>query len=175
MATAYGIVLTEDFAYKLGVSALFAKGNGYLKVDGKVTTSIKVVMYAVIETIKALEDYVDGLDASFFRAERDLHVTISSRGADPVGGESYGLPLAMAITAAMLRKEIPSDICFTGIITPSGEVATVEDIARKRTFAAALGFKKIVLPDTQLDYFNSEINQCPVNSLMAAIGGQFWE
>lgn len=179
MATAYGIVLTENgFAQRLEVSSVFKPGDGLLIAECNVTQSIRVVLYAVMEAIASLESYIDGLSCEKF-GTHDLIVTMQAQnlGETPIDGESYGLPLAMSIVAAMLRTEIFEfrTTCFTGVIAPGGSVLPVEGINRKRDLAPMLGFSKLVLPSQQLDLFNTKINQCPVDSIYGAVGGHFWE
>jgi predicted ATP-dependent serine protease len=171
-AIAYGIILVDDAARRLAVSAEFKLGRGMLITECLVTQEIRVVLYSVMEAIAGLESYIEGLSCTKF-GTHDLIIKMDSK--IPVGGESYGLPLAMAIVAAMLRQELSDKTCFTGVIEPGGIILPVEDIDKKRHFAAMLGFQKIVLPSRQLDLLNSEINQCPVDSIYGAVGGYFWE
>lgn len=172
-ATAYGIVLSERGGQRLGVRAEFRRGNGVLIAEGALTASVRLVLYAVMEAVTSLESYIDGLSSDKF-GTHDLHVTMHGTNL-PVDGESYGLPLAMAIVASMLKQDLSPRTCFTGVIEPAGHILPVENIDRKRRVAAALGFTKIVLPSRQLDMFNAEINQCPVDSIYGAVSGYFWE
>jgi len=172
-AVAYGIVLTDRFAQRLAVQAEFRRGSGYFTTEGKFTQSIRVVLYAVMEAVGHLESYIDGLETEKF-ATHDLHIRMSGTEV-PVDGESYGLPMAMAIVAAMLKEELSDKTCFTGIIEPGGMILPVQDMDRKRDLAPALGFQKIVLPGRQIDLFNDKINQCPVDSIYGAVAGYFWE
>jgi len=172
-AIAYGIVLTDRFAQRLAVQAEFRRGSGYFSTEGQFTPVVRLVLYAVMEAVGHLESYIEGLETEKF-STHDLTVRMS--GSDfPVDGESYGLPLAMAIVAAMLKKEISDKTCFTGVIEPAGMILPVEDMDRKRDLAPQLGFQKIVLPGRQIDLFNDKINQCPVDSVYGAVAGYFWE
>lgn len=172
-STAYGIVLTENFAQRLAVTAEFRKGDGLLIAEGNVTGAIRSVLYAVMEAVSYLESYIDGLESAKF-GTHDLRVSISGNSV-PVDGESYGLPLAMAIVAAMMKQDLSDRTCFTGVIDPGGVILPVEDIEKKRQFAAALNFRKLVLPSRQLDILCSNINQCPVDSIYGAVAGYFWD
>ncbi len=172
-ATAYGIVLTESFAQRLAVSAEFRRGSGFFTTKGKFTPAVRAVLYSVMEAVGHLESYIDGLETDKF-TKCDLFVDMSGTEL-PVDGESYGLPLAMAIVAAMLKEELSDKTCFTGVIEPGGMILPVQDIDRKRLLAPALGFQKIVLPGRQIDLFNDRINQCPVDSIYGAVAGYFWE
>lgn len=170
-AIAYGIVLTDRFAQRLAVQAEFRKGSGMFVTDGKFTSSIRVVLYAVMEAVGHLESYIDGLATDKF-GTHDLRISMS--GTDlPVDGESYGLPMAMAIVSAMMKQDLSPETCFTGIIEPGGMILPVQDLDRKRDLAPALGFRKIVLPGRQIDLFNDKINQCPVDSIYGAVSGYF--
>lgn len=172
-ATAYGIVLTEQSAERLAVTAEFRRGDGELHVKCEATPAIRVVLYAVMEAVGSLESYIDGLSATKF-STHDLIITMAGTKL-PVDGESYGLPMAMAIVAAMLKQELSRETCFTGVIEPGGMVLPVQDIDKKRKYAARLGFKKIVLPGRQLDILSTTINQCPVDSIYGAVAGYFME
>lgn len=172
-AVAYGIVLTDRFAQRLAVQAEFRRGSGMFISDGKFTPSIRLVLYAVMEAVGHLESYIDGLETGKF-GTHDLRISMS--GTDlPVDGESYGLPMAMAIVAAMLKQELSDKTCFTGVIEPGGMILPVQDLDRKRELAPSLGFQKIVIPGRQIDLFNDKINQCPVDSIYGAVAGYFWE
>lgn len=173
MATVHGIAVTKDSAIKLPVSAYFLpKGEGLLRMQGAFTSEVRNVLLACIEAVRAIEPYFDEVDSSKF-ATCNLNIVMETD--VPVAGESYGLPLAMAIVSAMLHKSIDTKTCFTGVIEPGGAILNVEDIDRKRKHAARLGFKKLVLPSPQLDVFNTSIDQVPVDTLTAAITGHFWE
>jgi len=171
-ATAFGIILTDVSAQRLAVSAEFRRGDGTFIVESQATTAIRAVLYAVMEAIGSMESYVERMDSSMF-ATHNLIVRMDNK--IPVDGESYGLPLAMAIVAAMLHEDLSDRTCFTGVIEPGGQILAVGDIDRKRKLAPTLGFQKIVLPGSQIDLFCDYINQCPVSSIYGAVAGYFWE
>lgn len=176
MPVAKSIVLLGDTYFQLSVRAFFSDGNGKLHLTGTLGQEIQIALLAAIGAINELDSYIDGFDPTIF-AKRNLHIKISVRGVDdlPVVGESYGLALSLAILAAAIRKPIPEDIVFAGCIGPAGEVLPVEHIRDKRKAAKQLGFKRIMLPCSQLDMMNKDITQCPVKDVKEAFSVTFHE
>lgn len=175
MPTAKSIVLLGTTHFILSIRADFRDGRGKLYLNGPLGQEIRIALMASIGAINELDSYIDGFNPAIF-AERDLHITISVYGVDnlPVVGESYGLALSMAILAAAIRKNIPHDLVFTGCLGPAGEVLPVDGIQGKRKDAKKLGFKRIMLPCSQLDMMNNDIVQCPVKSLGEAFSVTFY-
>ena len=174
MAFAYGIALGPKGPTRLTVSAFFRQGDGMLYMNGKFTNEVKAVLYASIEAVKTLESYFDEMDSSLF-GTHDLTISVSTPHDYVIGGESYGLPLAIAIAASIAHRPISKTTCFTGGIEPGGDIIEVDAIDVKRRAAAVYGFERIVLPSNQLDLTSSIINQVPVDTLVGAMSGVFWE
>lgn len=167
-----GIVIVGDTCQRLDINAEFKLGRGKLYVNGPTGQEIKVALLAAIHAITDLESFVEGFNSLIF-VEKDLHIHIRC-GNVPVIGESYGLALCMSILAAAIRRPIPSDLVYTGAIGPAGEVLPVRDIAKKRAHASKLGFKRIMLPVSQLDMLNMDISQCPVKNVREAFSVTFY-
>ena len=175
MPTAKSIVLLGSNYFPLSVNAYFRDGNGKLHLTGTLGQEIQIALLAAIGAINELDSYVEGFDPAIF-AERNLHIKISVHGVGdlPVVGESYGLALSMSILAAAIQRPVPEDIVFAGCIGPAGEVLPVEHIRDKRKAARELGFKRIMLPCSQLDMMNNEITQCPVKDVKEAFSVTFY-
>lgn len=175
MPTAKTLVLYNDAYHILHVNASFRIGLGRLSVTGLLSAEIRNTLLASIGAINDIDTFVENFDPGIF-AEKDLHVVfhIPSAINVPVVGTSYGLALSMAILAAAINKTLPPDIIFTGCIGPAGEVLPVEAINEKRKAAKKLGFKKIMLPGSQLDMMSNIIIQCPVHSIREAFSVTFY-
>ena len=167
-----GIVLVHDTCLPLEIQAEFRPGRGKLYLNGPIGLEIKVALLAAVHAITDLESFVEGFNPLIFM-ERDLHIHIKC-GDIPVIGESYGLALCMSILSAALKKSIPEDLVFTGGIGPAGEVLPVREIAKKRLEAAKLGFRRMMLPVSQLDMLNMDIIQCPVKNVLEAFSVTFY-
>lgn len=170
------LVLYEGQYLPLTIDANFRAGAGKLLVKGILGREIRNTLLASINALNDIAFYIDGFNLSVF-AEHNLFITmkVPNNEALPIAGESYGLGLAMAILSAAIHKLCPKDLVFTGCIGPAGEVLPVEQISEKRKAAKALGFKRIMLPGSQLDMMNADIVQCPVHSIAEAFSVTFYE
>jgi len=168
-----GIVLVRGACQRLEIQAEFKPGRGKLYLNGPTGLEIKVALLASVHAITDLESFVEGFNPLIFM-EKDLHIHIKC-GDTPVIGESYGLALCMSILSAALRADIPEDLVFTGGIGPAGEVLPVREISKKRMAAAKLGFRRMMLPVSQLDMLNMDIIQCPVKNVLEAFSVTFYE
>jgi ATP-dependent Lon protease len=170
MSTANGIVKFSDDWFRASVEAKLRPGRGRMLFAGAFPQSFIGPARAAINVCTQL-DFIEDFDPSIL-GSRDLVISISSPG--PVVGESLQLALCVAVIAELLRKRVPADSAYTGIVGPAGEVIPVDEIEAKRKAAKRLGYARLFLPSSQLDYFNSHIAQCPVANLEEAIAITFF-
>ena len=103
-------------------------------------------------------------------SSHDLYIACSVLGSPdtPIGGDSFGLLLALVLACRFAQQPLRTDWAFTGAIDNDGNVLPVGGIEVKREGAARLGYKGIALPSTQLDFFCTSIDQIPVTTAYEA-------
>jgi ATP-dependent Lon protease len=170
MATAHGIVIIDDKPHQYSVTArVVPEGEGLLYLKGRVSDTFPGYFGKIISGVRQIADY---LDCNIDSANISLRLDTPNR--YPLGGDSYGLPIGIAILASATAKIIPAGNCYTGGINRYGDIIQVGGIAEKRRAAAGFAFDRFFLPSQQLDFFSTFIAQCPCRSLSDAYAITFW-
>lgn len=170
MSNAFGIVKLEHEWFIASVNARLRRGQGRMLFAGAMPQSFVGPTRAAINVCTQL-DFLSDFNPSVLGTS-DLIISVNSPA--PIIGESLQLALCVAVIAELLGKRVPNNAAYTGIVGPAGEVIAVEEISAKRMAAKQLGFKKLFLPTSQLDFYNPYITQCPVSSLEEAISITFY-
>jgi ATP-dependent Lon protease len=164
---AKGLVIYEDQVLTLDVGVTFEKGTGEVFVSGPVDEGIEKNFNRAFEFAHNLADLEEFILPDF--SGIDIHLRFGLAIPDvPIVGDSYGLALTLALCCACEGMELNENICITGCLDHNGDIVVVEGIERKRFAAAKLGYRHIMLPAGQLDYFNKDIDQIPVRNVFEA-------
>lgn len=99
-------------------------------------------------------------------------VFLNIAGGIRIDEPSIDLAAAMSICSSFRETPIESDMLVLGEIGLSGEIRTISFADRRIQEAAKLGFKKIVLPKSNLKNFkqNGLLEYIPVESIQEAVG-----
>lgn len=117
----------------------------------------------LLQILAVLEKRV-GLNLS----KQDVYVNVT--GGIDVDEPSADLGIAMAIATCARDVVVDSSTVIIGEIGLSGEIHPVNNIEKRLNEAAALGFKKAIVPFvTNPDYTNKKLEIVPVKRLMDAI------
>lgn len=170
MATAHGIVIIDNKPHQYSVTArVVPEGEGLLYLKGRVAASFTDNIKKILEGVRFYADYLDvDLDSS------NIHLRLDTPNDYPLGGESYGLPIGIAVLAASTGKIIPAGNCYTGCVNRYGDILPVDFIAEKRRGAAGFHFDRLFLPTKQIDLFSTFIAQVPCQTLGDAYAITFW-
>ncbi|MBP3924327.1 DNA repair protein RadA [bacterium] len=117
----------------------------------------------LLQILAVLEKRV-GLNLS----KQDVYVNVT--GGIDVDEPSADLGIAMAIATCARDVVVDTSTVIIGEIGLSGEIHPVNNIEKRLNEAAALGFKKAIVPYvTNSDYTNKKLEIVPVKRLMDAI------
>jgi predicted ATP-dependent protease len=164
---AHGIVLYNGLPSKLILDLQITEGTGDIFIDGLVTEEFEQIYRRAFSSVCDLIDLGEIPDTDF--SAIDISLSFSHSFSDvPVTGDSYGLLLGLSLGLGLAGSELVPEICVTGALGERGEVIPVGGISEKRKGARSLGFDRIMLPHSQLDFFSKEISQIPVESFYQA-------
>lgn len=169
-----GIVLIDDFPFRLDCKVSLRKGKGDILISAFTNDNIEEVINNAINFSYDLSFYLEREfpDLSLY----DLLIKLYCPGTDsPITGGSYGLLLSLGIMLALTKTRPTIKAVVTGYVDGVGQVLDVGGMSKKRQGAVKLGFDRIVLPTSQLDFFSKEIIQIPVSSIYEAFTAVTYE
>jgi ATP-dependent Lon protease len=143
------------------------RGRGEILVSAFTDTNIEeVINYAIgfADTILGFEERPFP-DLSVYDLTVRLRTPATST---PITGRSYELLLCLELILTFLGRGPTVSACVTGQVDDTGGVLDVGGIGEKRRGAKQLGFDRIILPGSQLDFFSTEIIQIPVSTIFEA-------
>lgn len=149
------MISTKAFAVEANMYIFAVSDNGEgipakLIVDvtpgsGKISLTLNAIVGE--DTQKSIKN---AIMAAVEEAGKDFYsynysITIQS-GAKYVGGPSAGLPIALAVYAALEGKDVPDWISGTGTIDEEGDIGPVGGIFEKAKAAHEVGVKLFLIP-----------------------------
>jgi predicted ATP-dependent serine protease len=141
------------------------RGCGDVIIHGPVTQEVEDVFRKALSTALDLADLGEYAPPSH-RQDIILHFEVAG-GDLPVGGESYGLALALVLATEFAGRTLSEALAITGSLGENGTVLGVAGCPRKVASSRTLGFGRIMLPASQLDMFAS-VDQIPVATVYEA-------
>ncbi|MFO7914260.1 MAG: endopeptidase La [Candidatus Krumholzibacteriales bacterium] len=143
LGVATGMAKSTSGGVILFVEAAIMKGNGRLKLTGRLGNVMKESAEAALSFIRA--KYGDSIQGQDLFQEKDIHIHIPA-GAIPKDGPSAGIALAISVASIILDRKVRNDIAVTGEITLTGNVLPVGGIKDKVIAAHRAGIREILLP-----------------------------
>ena len=139
----HGLAWTEAGGELLTVESATMPGKGRLSHTGQLGDIMKESVQAAMTIVRSRSEVL-GVTADFHE-HNDVHVHIPE-GATPKDGPSAGIAACTAITSAITKIPVRSNIAMTGEITLRGEVLAIGGLKEKLLAAQRARIKTVLIP-----------------------------
>ena len=151
-----GLAWTESGGELLTVESATMPGKGRLSHTGQLGDVMKESVQAAMTVVRSRSDVL-GIAADFHESH-DVHVHIPE-GATPKDGPSAGVAVCTAITSAITKIPVRSNVAMTGEITLRGEVLAIGGLKEKLLAAQRAHIKTVLIPKENA----KELKEIPQN------------
>lgn len=168
----FGIALIDGLPFRITCDVVLRPGHGEIIVSGPIEPAIEETINHGIQFANELSNFESPIPNL---GVHNLHIRIRlPQHPAPIIGPSYGLLLVLRIMGTLLRRSASRSIAVTGEVGGDGTVCAVGAIKEKRVAAAEFGGNAIILPSSQLDFFNTSIAQIPVHNVFEAYTAAYY-
>ncbi|MDR0625299.1 MAG: endopeptidase La [Holosporales bacterium] len=152
-----GLAWTESGGEIMFVEVLILSGKGNIIQTGSLGAVMKESIQASISYIRS-KSALWGISTDFFE-KNDIHVHVPE-GATPKDGPSAGTAICTALTSALTKVMVRSDVAMTGEVNLRGQVSEIGGLKEKLLAAHRVGIKKVLIPkdnDKDLEEIDEKI------------------
>jgi ATP-dependent Lon protease len=152
-----GLAWTETGGDMLFVEVLIFAGKGNVIQTGNLGAVMKESIQASISYIRSRS--VNWSIPDDFFEKNDIHVHVPE-GATPKDGPSAGTAICTALTSAITKVMVRSDVAMTGEVNLRGQVSEIGGLKEKLLAAHRGGIKTVLIPkdnDKDLDEIDEKI------------------
>lgn len=155
----HGLAYTEAGGGVIVIEASVAPGRGNLILTGKLGEVMRESAQTAYSYVRSRAARL-GIDPKFCETV-DVHVHVPE-GAVPKEGPSAGISIAVALSSALARRRVRSDLAMTGEITLRGRVLPVGGIKEKVLAAHRARIPAVLVPkenEKDLDEVPAEVRR----------------
>jgi ATP-dependent Lon protease len=138
-----GLAYTEAGGDLLQIEVSVVPGKGGIKITGKLGEVMQESAATAWSYVRS-RAHLLGLAQDFYQ-NIDIHLHVPE-GAVPKDGPSAGITMATAITSALTKIPVKSDVAMTGEITLRGRVLPIGGLKEKLLAAKIGNIKTVLIP-----------------------------
>ncbi len=140
---ATGLAWTSVGGVTLFIEVSVMPGKGKVQLTGKLGDVMKESALTGMSYIRTIADSIS-LEPDFHE-KYDVHIHIPE-GATPKDGPSAGITMVTAVTSALCKRPVRSDIAMTGEVTLRGRVLPIGGLKEKTLAAHRAGIRTLIIP-----------------------------
>lgn len=140
---ATGLAWTAVGGVTLSIEVSVMPGKGKVQLTGKLGDVMKESALTGMSYIRTIADEIH-LEEGFYE-KYDVHIHIPE-GATPKDGPSAGITMVTAVTSALCKRPVRSDIAMTGEVTLRGRVLPIGGLKEKTLAAHRAGIRTLIIP-----------------------------